>query len=155
MKGNPIMRNSARFVGLLLVPIISGCPNAVVQPPPPPRTTPDHPNHVTLQVASGGSGYVCTFSGGDDGNGNVKVKRSEGDVNIHVDLNAAANFAILGFYFDHDTDPPQLSGKATGGGSKGVIHDNNSDVLDAYFGVVLKDANASASFVCDPKIVNN
>ncbi len=151
------MGSSFRFCTLVFTVLLCGCPRAVVPPPPPPPPH-DHPNSVTLQVQGGTSGYICTFTGGDDHNGNIEVKHSEGDVNIHVDLSVSADpkFTILAPYFD--TDPKeQLHGKQTDAGRKALIHDRNTDPLDAYYGLIMQDSSTSpaSKFICDPRIVNN
>jgi hypothetical protein len=151
------MGNSFRFCTLILAVSICGCAQkAGTPPPPPPQVTHDHPNPVTLQVQAGAPGYACTFTGGDDSKGNIEVKHSEGDVNIHVDLSADPNFAIVAPYFDNDPNE-QLHSKPTDGGRKALIHDRNSGPLDAYYGLVVQDNSTSPAtkFICDPRIVNN
>jgi hypothetical protein len=155
MKGNQAMRIRLSLGAIGLAAVIAGCVHEP-PPPPPPPVTKDHPNSVMLHVGKSGSGYTCTFSGGDDGAGKIVVAHAEGDVNIHVDLDGPAGFAMHAPYFEGD-DQEQLHGKTTDHGRKATIHDRNSGTLDAYYGIPVEDNGTSPAtlFVCDPRIVNN
>ena len=156
MKGNHAMRIRLSLGAVALAALIGGCVHEPPPSPPPPAATGDHPKSVTLHVEKSASGYTCAFSGGDDNAGKIVVDRSEGDVNIHVDLDGAAGFAMRAPYFEDD-DQEQLHGKVTDQGRKAVIHDRNSGHLDAYYGIPVQDNDTSPAtlFVCDPRIVNN
>jgi len=158
------MQSNFRFCALLLAVSLGGCAQKVMPPPPPPP--PDPNPQVTLEIqqsstgvpgyvstyGSNGKMYVYRFTGGNKKHGNLEFKVGNGAANIHITLNASSNFAIKDVPIDGNSNG-QLT-PSVENPTKAKIHNDNTDVLDAYYAVKVADSTV-AEIICDPGIINN
>jgi hypothetical protein len=108
------------------------------------------PNSVSLTVNADNS---YSFSGGNQGNGNVTYSKGGGQAAITVTLSAPnGNYNITDVTFS-GTGASQFSRNLTGNGRGAVILDTCSDVADVDYTVIVTAPNG-AQIPCHPKIVN-
>jgi hypothetical protein len=162
------MRSIFRFCVFALALPLCGCPGEAMQPP---KQLHAHPTQVWLEIKSGpaqpGSGFVDVlgsnqqpynyqYTGGDDGQGNLKINSSEG-VGVEIQLHLKGNNSFnLGRVYFADDDGNQLSTSKVDHRNKKII-DKNEVKQQAQYKVEVKDESVapSVTILCDPGIINN
>jgi hypothetical protein len=110
---------------------------------------PNGPNSVSLTV---NADNTYSFSGGNQGNGNVTYAKGQGQAAITVTLSAPNNYNITDVTFSGPGED-QFSRQLTGNGRGAVILDKCSAVADVDYIVVVTAADGTI-INCHPKIVN-
>lgn len=127
-----------------------------------PRSTPD----ITLDIRIGGSNdpgwrnvsvngqqYGYLYSGGDDGQGGLVMRNSEGRDTAPLRLVADQRYQITDVQFTSDTED-QLSWQGNSGRA-GTIVDANTKVELAEYAVMVSDTgNNGVVIQCDPPVRN-
>ena len=106
---------------------------------------------ITLTVDAS---YSWSYSGGNDGGGNVKNKAKDGKADVDITLSAPDGFSIVSV----DISGPgsgQMSFKITGNGKKAKIDNPCTEAADVYYQVNVVDSSTGTNVACDPRIVNN
>ena len=105
---------------------------------------------ITLTVDAS---YNWSYSGGNDGGGNVKNKSKDGKADIDISLSAPNGFSIVSIDISGEGSG-QMSYKIIGGGKKAKIDNPCTEDADVYYQVNVVDSSTGTDVACDPKIVN-
>ncbi len=111
---------------------------------------PNGPNSVSLTV---NADNTFSFSGGNQGGGNVTYQKGKGQAAITVTLTAPNNYNITDVTFSGPGED-QFSRLLTGNGRGAVIQDTCRDTADVDYIVVVTAANGTI-INCHPKIIND
>jgi hypothetical protein len=112
---------------------------------------PNSDQQITLNV---NDDHSWSYSGGNDGNGNVSNKVGQGPSKLHITLNASANFEIVNADFS-GTGLSNFTQRVHSQGRKLQIDNTCASAADVYYQVNVKDTSNGNIILCDPKIVNS
>jgi hypothetical protein len=168
-EGEQAMRSNFRFSTFALVVSLCGCAHEGS----PPTSMISHPhNHpVTLDVQRGSvSGYIqiygsdgnvysYLYTGGDDGQGGLKINYAEKPDVTEV-IRLTGGYEIGKVYFLDDDYNQLFNEPLTTHPKNVVIHDKNkiTQTQVAFYKIIVHYTNSSGNTVkiaCDPRIVNN
>ena len=107
------------------------------------------PNSVSLTVDTSNN---YSFSGGNQGNGNVTYSKGSGQAAITVTLSAPNGYNITDVTFT-GSGSSQFSRNLTGNGRGAVILDTCNDVANVDYTVIVTAPNGT-EIPCHPKIIN-
>lgn len=111
---------------------------------------PNSDQQISLSVQDGNYSY----SGGNQGNGNVENKIGQGPSKIHVSLNAASNYFIKTVQFQ-GAGQENFSFDVKGNERRVDIDDSCQSAADVKYTVVVGDSNGGPDVQCDPRVINN
>jgi hypothetical protein len=109
----------------------------------------NNPNSVNLTVNADNS---YSFSGGNQGDGNVIYIQGGGQAAIQVDLSAPSGYKITSVNFS-GTGSDNFSYHITQNGGGAVIQDTCNDVADVDYTVNVS-SSTGANIPCHPNIKN-
>ena len=105
---------------------------------------------ITLTVDAN---YNWSYSGGNDGGGNVKNKTKDGKADVDITLSAPNEFSIVSVEISGEGSE-QMSYKITGNGKKVKIDNPCTAAANAYYQVYVFNISTATNIACDPRIIN-
>ena len=103
-------------------------------------------------TASNGQTYSYKYTGGSEGNGNVRVGVGGGQAAIDVSLRSDPRYSITNITFSPADS--QFTWHAGGHAAVAVIVDTAVAVASVKYTVIATDSIASCTVPCDPTIQN-
>ncbi|MEO6104544.1 MAG: hypothetical protein ABIP44_13040 [Pseudoxanthomonas sp.] len=103
-------------------------------------------------VASNGATYSYKYTGGSDGNGNVRVTVGSGQAAINVTVGGDPRYSITNITFNPADS--QFTWHAGGQAKVAVIVDTATAVATVKYTVIVTDSTAHCTVPCDPMIQN-
>lgn len=108
------------------------------------------PNNVSLTVTPA---YTYSYSGGNQGNGNVTFKKGGGQAAVTVSLTAPDGFKCVSVDFSGQGSD-DFNYQITGNGKGVVIIDKCNEIADVKYTVNVVESSTGTNVACDPQIKN-